>query len=218
MDISSFLKSLPDAASSPLALIAYVATLVAGYLLAVRVNRNKNLLRRIDQLPPKDRRPALQAEMDTVIPTSISAEKWIELKTRKLYFSAFVIICGCATLVILIAMLQAAPLKAKLTVSGGGPIFQTPRLNGRTIDACIISPKFPSRSDLQCVNSARELISTAFCRAAGYKTAVSFEVKALDEMQLSYKLIETADSGGAYSQAWVEDNTGGLIFQRIACE
>jgi hypothetical protein len=219
MDLSAFLKSLPAAASSPLALVAYVLTLLAATLLAMRVARNRNLLRRIDQIPADERRLTLQAEMDTVIPNEISAEEWVTLRTRRLYFSAFAIVCACITLVIVIALANGRPAPdSKLAVHGAGPAFKMPRLQGRTLDACIVSSQFPSQSDLQCVRSAQQLIANAFCKEAGYIQAKQFTTMLQDRMQLSYKLSRDISASGQVIENWLEDNTGGLIFTDIECE
>jgi hypothetical protein len=219
MPLTVFLRSLPTAASSPLALLAYALTLLAAVFLATRVSRNRNLLRRIDKFPLRERRSVLQAEMETVIPKEISAEEWITLRTRRLYFFAFALICACVTLVFVIALSSARPLvQPALAVGGQGPSFDPPRLQGRTLDACIVSSQFPSRSNLQCVRSAQQLIANAFCKEGGYMRAKQFRVAFQERMQLSYKLSRDISANGEIIENWLEDNTGGLIFIGIECE
>jgi hypothetical protein len=95
-----------------------------------------------------------------------------------------------------------------------GPQFLPPTVNsGRTLDACIDSPEFPSIAGLQCVHSAQKIIAMEFCVAAQYRLVKDFSTVSTSQFQMSVKFHKS----GA-SNYWTEDNTGGTIFNSITCE
>ena len=104
----TFFDALPVAASSPLALFGYLAALAASVALVWRVRRNQNLLSRIKDIPSKDRKDTLQAEMGVVLPKSISAEQWLRSRVQQYYFLGFVVLVLCVTLIGVIAFTYSA--------------------------------------------------------------------------------------------------------------
>lgn len=60
------LEALPHAAQSPLAFAAYVVAIVAWLIIALRVNRNRQLLKHLEKLPEGHRLEALRMEMGAV--------------------------------------------------------------------------------------------------------------------------------------------------------
>jgi hypothetical protein len=106
----TFFDALPLAASSPLALLGYLAALAASVALVWRVRRNRNLLDRIKDIPRGDRKDALQAEMGVVLPKSISAEQWLRSRLHHFYFLGFVIVVLCLTLIGVIAFTYSGKL------------------------------------------------------------------------------------------------------------
>ncbi len=103
MDLDAFLKALPLIATSPYAFIAYVLLVAAWLVIGLRVRRNKNLLDALEKLPPEQRLAALQAEMGNVSPPAgLTPRQWIKSRTHAYYFFAFLALCFCLTLLVLI--------------------------------------------------------------------------------------------------------------------
>lgn len=101
--LREIIKALPAAATSPLALFGYVLVVAAWTVVALKVQRNKNLLNNLKSLPPKDRLPALRDEMGAVsLKEGLSPEQYLRSRIYLYYFLAFVILClTIATLFIL---------------------------------------------------------------------------------------------------------------------
>jgi hypothetical protein len=102
-EIIASLKAIPAAAASPLALIAYLATVGAWTLIAWRVRRHAVLLAHIQHLPLEDRIKAIQMELGYVeVPKGLSAEQYLRSRIHSFVFSGFVVLC--AALVIIAGM------------------------------------------------------------------------------------------------------------------
>lgn len=86
-----------------------------------------------------------------------------------------------------------------------------PTLDGRTIDACILSDLYPS--GLQCSEDAKRIIADAYCRDSGFTRATSWETEFTGVFQRSLKLELRADQ----STRWRRFDDGASIFIRIAC-
>jgi hypothetical protein len=86
-----------------------------------------------------------------------------------------------------------------------------PRLDGRTIDACIIADAFPSGQ--QCSDGAKQIIADAYCRDSGYNRATGWETEFTGVFQRSLKLELRADQ----STRWRRFDDGAAIFIRISC-
>src|SRR5260370_12291182 len=125
--MTRFLQSAKDvivaASANPLALAALLLLLVTWMVVALKVNRNKELLKSLNRLPTKDRLKALQAEMGVVqIKGGLSPEQWLGNKVRTYYLVGFAMLC--VTVIVLIAILvnsHAAALN-----SGGSVTPNTP--------------------------------------------------------------------------------------------
>lgn len=91
--MEGFLSALPVTASSPLALVGYVVVVVCWFILGMRVNRNKNLLKNIEKLRPEDQLPALQSEMGVVsISGGVTPEQWIKIRIHRFVFVAIILV------------------------------------------------------------------------------------------------------------------------------
>ena len=103
--LSAALSSIPAAATSQLALIAYGMAIVAFIVTVWRVTRNRNLLQNLQRLRPDDRLVALEIEMGGVrLETGISPEQWLRSKIHRYYFFSFVITCFVALVIIIVAI------------------------------------------------------------------------------------------------------------------
>src|SRR5581483_10695253 len=87
-------SALPHVLGDTRALIAYVVAVVGWAAVALKVQRNKNLLFHLRKLPEKDRLPALQMEMGAVpIPGEMTPTQYLTARVHTYYFWAFVIFC-----------------------------------------------------------------------------------------------------------------------------
>ena len=84
--ILNTLKALPSIAGSPLAILAYIVVIGVWLLSYLRTARFRLLIGQIKALPEADRRKILEAEMNTVIPQSITAADWLRSR-RQLYLT-----------------------------------------------------------------------------------------------------------------------------------
>ena len=97
--ISGFIRASPSAAASPLALAAYLATLVAWVIIAYRVSRFREQMRRIEQLHPKDRLDAIAIEIGRVVPPGLTGEQYLQMRIHTFIFIGFLALCGTASTV-----------------------------------------------------------------------------------------------------------------------
>jgi len=107
-EIAAFLNALPQAATSPYALAAYICTILAWIIVSYRVTRNKNLLDKISDLPEQDRIHAISAEMGTPIPPGLTAEEWLRSLRNKYIVIGFVVLVISTGAVACVALLQPA--------------------------------------------------------------------------------------------------------------
>jgi hypothetical protein len=97
--IQAFLDAIPNAAANPLALVAYLATLVAWVVIALRVKRFRILMDKIEALPEKDRLKAIEAEIGRVkIRFGLTAEQYLQSRIHTFILIGF--LAGCATVVL----------------------------------------------------------------------------------------------------------------------
>jgi hypothetical protein len=102
--LTELLRHLPDAATSPLALVAYVVCVVAWLAIAWRVKRHQHLLSRLSDLRPSDRLAALEQEVAGVkLAGGISPEQWLKQRVYGYYFGAFALLCLVAMVLFAIA-------------------------------------------------------------------------------------------------------------------
>lgn len=101
-------------------------------------------------------------------------------------------------------------------VNGRGPLYSSPRLNGRTIDECILTqtPDDPNN----CNTPAQMEIASQYCNVAGYARAVNFETNYFPAFQKSYKLSQVLAPDGELKHVWNKNDRGGAIFTLIRCE
>ena len=116
------LRALPAIAGSPYALVAYAGALLAYVVLGWRVARNRNLLRSLEKVPVEDRAKLLRAEMNAVVPDSISAEDWLRGKIHRYYFLAFLVVC---LVIVVLAVLGFLNANGRLKISAD--VYQPPR-------------------------------------------------------------------------------------------
>ena len=104
------LKALPTIAVHPLAFAGYALVLGSWLIALLRTKRFKLLLDRIKDIPEQDRKYLIEREMDTILPTSITAEEWIQLRRQRYYFAAYIISIIAAVTIVGFAVNHGASL------------------------------------------------------------------------------------------------------------
>lgn len=100
--LENFLSHITDAAQSPAALFAYLAVVVAWTVIAWQVQRNKNLLRHLQDLPPGDRLEAIKAEMRVIPTAAFDPEQYIRARIHLFVLSGY--LCTLAAVVLIFVM------------------------------------------------------------------------------------------------------------------
>lgn len=107
--MQEFLKALGVAATNPLAFVAYIAAVISWLLLRWRVDRNRNLLSRLNSIPAPQRAALLRDEMGIEeMGEGLSAEQRLRSRIHRYYFLAFVALCGVAVVLFAIAKFTPA--------------------------------------------------------------------------------------------------------------
>jgi hypothetical protein len=102
------LTALETVATHPLALVGYVMVVAAWLILGLKVQRNKNLLAKLDSLPENQRLEALQMEMGSVpLKEGFAPEQWIKARNQTYYLIAFGIVCAMAVVLFVVARVTA---------------------------------------------------------------------------------------------------------------
>lgn len=110
--LAQALQALPQAATHPFAFVAYIFLIAAWLITGLRVNRNRQLLQNIQHLPPKDRWPALQAEMGIVaVPAGLTAEQWLQQRRQTYYLISFLSLLAAAVVIFVIAVVTASSIE-----------------------------------------------------------------------------------------------------------
>jgi hypothetical protein len=122
------------AASSPYAVVAYLATVVSWVVVVFRVSRNKNLLAKIEAVPAKERARVLQAEMGEPVPPDLTPEQWLRAKRHKYWFIGGIVLVLCLTLVSALAVsvvwFDKGSLDADIAGTPNFPPSERPGLHG----------------------------------------------------------------------------------------
>jgi hypothetical protein len=111
--------------------------------------------------------------------------------------------------------------KPEYNSSTGGPVFGYPRLNGLTLDGCVLTTKSQLQADGDpdaCNVPSQMEIAGQFCLAANYERATRFTTKDTLRFHDSYKLAQTLTADGDVKYVWNRDQRGGFIFTSITCE
>jgi hypothetical protein len=133
------LNALPAVATSPLALIAYLAPIAAWVVLALRAQRNQQLLQHLEKLPERDRLKALEAEMGHVrLESGLRPEEFLRSKVNTYIFFGFL------ALLLLIAVLFAIAAATTSRSSPGIAAAVVTLFTGGAGGVVPVDPKRPS--------------------------------------------------------------------------
>jgi hypothetical protein len=102
------LEAIPNAAQSPLAFGAYIVTILAWLIIAYRGSRLGILLKRIADIPARDRRSVVEAEFGRPLPANISADDFLRIERQRYFFAAFLVLVAIVALVLILATYVAA--------------------------------------------------------------------------------------------------------------
>jgi hypothetical protein len=92
--LNAAFSALPHVLGDTRALIAYVVAVAGWVAVALKVQRNKNLLLHLRKLPEGDRLGALQMEMGAIpVPAGMTPTQYLTARVHSYYFWAFVIFC-----------------------------------------------------------------------------------------------------------------------------
>jgi hypothetical protein len=132
--LTKALQALPLIATSPLAFLGYVLTLVAWVYAVFRSRRLKLILARLPDIPETDRAKTIQLELGEVLPANITAEEWLRGKRQKYFFVAFVLLLVTFVSIVAVAIYQGrARLVIKKSSAAAG--FIRVQLNEATASA-----------------------------------------------------------------------------------
>ncbi|MGL9623154.1 hypothetical protein QRQ56_34870 [Bradyrhizobium sp. U531] len=112
-EIGAFLNAIPAAAANPLALIAYLATVLAWTLIAWRVKRFQILMDKIEKLKEGDRLEAIRIETGRVVPKGMTAEQYLRSRIHFFIFAGFLALCATAVFVASMALIRVYEQKVR---------------------------------------------------------------------------------------------------------
>lgn len=112
-EIGAFLKAIPAVAASPLALVAYLATVLAWTLIAWRVKRFQVLMDKIEKLKEEDRLEAIRIETGRVVPKGMTAEQYLRSRIHFFMFVGFLAFCATAIFVASMALIRVYEQKVR---------------------------------------------------------------------------------------------------------
>lgn len=135
--ITAALQWIPQAATHPYSLFAYLVVVLSWLAIQYRVQRNATLIANIEKLPAEDRLVALEAEMGTAaVRGGLSPEQWLKQKRQHYFAMGFFAILAASVLVFVIAVKEsdAARSRAELTEILDGKARYFLRTLDRVID------------------------------------------------------------------------------------
>lgn len=107
--VAGVLKFLPEAASSPLAFVAYVVAIAAAVIVAISYQRNVAQQKLIDSLPAQDRQNRAREIVGKPLPEDVTADQWLKGERQKLLFAGFCVVCLTVVCVFAISVWRSQP-------------------------------------------------------------------------------------------------------------
>ncbi|WP_297771566.1 hypothetical protein [uncultured Roseovarius sp.] len=108
--LQSLIQTLPDVAGSPLALVAYLATVSAVIFFWSRSARIKLLLSKLEKVPESDVADLIKHEMGAILPENISADEWLKSRRQSYYFYATLSILFVVIVVLALGIFRISAL------------------------------------------------------------------------------------------------------------
>jgi hypothetical protein len=114
-DFAAIIKALPGAASNPLALVAYLATIASWTLIAFRVRRHGALLAKLSLFPEGDRLEAVKAEMGgRDLPPGMTPELYVRQRRDALVLYGVLAFAAAAVIIVAIAFFDAGKVSGSV--------------------------------------------------------------------------------------------------------
>lgn len=103
---SAFLKAIPSAATSPLALVAYLAAVGAWLAIAWRLKIVQEVSRTLPQLPEYQRADAIKTAIGRGVPPNLSPEQFLRGQRDFYYLIGFIAICVVVVVIVAIGVFR----------------------------------------------------------------------------------------------------------------
>ncbi|HEX7884274.1 MAG TPA: ETEC_3214 domain-containing protein [Afipia sp.] len=100
-------QHIPEAATSPLALIAYLAALLVAAVLSMQIQRNRARQRLIQRLPRGERNARVREIIGKPIPQRFTGEQWLRHQRNVLLLAALALLAATAIIIFAIAAVTA---------------------------------------------------------------------------------------------------------------
>jgi hypothetical protein len=127
--MKELIEAIPIAAKSPLALVAYLAALLAWVAIALRTKRINAIMRHLQIIPERDRRSLLETEMGIKLPKEVPPDAWLKAR-RQTYLFWFLIVLVLAVLaVVAIATFIVEPSPKLAVAFAASPVFATAEIS-----------------------------------------------------------------------------------------
>lgn len=113
-DLQAFLNAIPAAASSPLALVAYLAAIGSWTVIAWRVKRFKLLMARLPDFPLEDRRAVVEAEIGRIpLRAGLTPEQYLRSRIHLYFLLGFIAVLATIVIVLAMAGFRSADTQAR---------------------------------------------------------------------------------------------------------
>lgn len=117
-DIETIFRAIPQAATSPLALLAYISALIAWITFGVWVWPLNTLLGKIktEQLSSKDARDLILARIGEPVPPDLAPNEFLRYKRQKYLFLGVLVLIAVAVLLVGISLSYAMRRDAQVRI------------------------------------------------------------------------------------------------------
>ncbi len=110
--MEKFLQALPIVASHPLALLGYLAVVIAWLVVALQTRKANKLFDVIKSLPPQQRLKAIELEYRTAPRSGLSAEQWLQSRKMSFIFAGFAITLFTILVLVAFALIPSSDTRA----------------------------------------------------------------------------------------------------------
>ncbi|MCI0559573.1 MAG: hypothetical protein MN733_13850 [Nitrososphaera sp.] len=101
--MTDFLRVFPEAATSPLAFVAYILTLLVWAIITIETRRISTIMRDIEKFSEDDRRSVLETEIGMKLPEEVSPIDWLRARRQTYFFWGTVVLLAATLAIIAIA-------------------------------------------------------------------------------------------------------------------
>ena len=112
--ITQAFEHIPEAAGSPLALVAYLIAVISATILSIQGQRNRTHLRLIRDLPKDKREGGVSKIIGRPLPGKFTGEEWIRHRRNVLLLTSLGVLCVTGIIVFAIAAVTAPNAAPKM--------------------------------------------------------------------------------------------------------